>query len=148
MASASITTGTVSVLTESTVQDNPRYSSLLHDTGSRYFLSLQQGFLDVFEDDAFVAGVYLPTLTPASLPFVNFYAENATLGIGLLLSLITHWVVNAILLKLTDLISSRLFVKTFGTALIAALVMSIFGKVGAYVVDRAYASHPSGSVYL
>jgi putative membrane protein len=80
--------------------------------------------------------------------FLFYFIGIATLGIGLLLSLITHWVVNAILLKLTDLISSRLYVKTFGTALLAALVMSIFGKVGAYVVDMAYASHPSGSVYL
>jgi hypothetical protein len=79
---ASITLGAVTVLTETSIQDAPRYSSLLHDSGIRYHLSLQAQFLDVFEDDAFVAGVYLPTLTSAILPLVGFYAENATLGIG------------------------------------------------------------------
>lgn len=79
---ASINVGVVTVLNETAIQDNPRYASLLHDSGLRYHLSLQAQFLDVFEDDAFVAGVYLPTLTSAILPFVGFYAENATVGIG------------------------------------------------------------------
>lgn len=79
---ASITTGVVTVLTESTVQDAPRYTSVRHDSGSRYFASLQAMFMDVFEDDAFVAGVYLPTLTPDILPDVDFYAEDATIGIA------------------------------------------------------------------
>ena len=80
--SASIAVGAVTVLTEGAELDIPRYSSLRHDSGARYFLSLQTGFLDIYEDDLFVAGVYLPTLTLAVLPQVNFYAENATLGLG------------------------------------------------------------------
>ena len=72
----------------------------------------------------------------------------ATLGIGLLLSLITHWFVNAVLLKITAGLSSRLSVESFGTALIAALVMSLFGKVGVYVVNLALHQSPPGSVYL
>jgi len=72
----------------------------------------------------------------------------ATLGIGLLLSFLTHWFVNAILLKLTDALTSRLEVRGFGTALVAALVMSLLGKLGLYVVNLAmHESHP-GSVYL
>jgi hypothetical protein len=39
-------------------------------------------FMDVYEDDAFVAGVYLPTVTPDKLPHVDFYAEDATIGIA------------------------------------------------------------------
>ena len=72
----------------------------------------------------------------------------ATLGIGLLLSFLTHWFVNAILLKFTDALTSRLEVRGFGTALVAALVMSLLGKLGLYVVNLAmHQSHP-GSVYL
>ncbi len=71
-----------------------------------------------------------------------------TLGIGLLLSFLTHWFVNAILLKITDALTSRLDIRSFGTALIAALVMSVLGKIGVYAIDML-ASHPyPGSIYL
>jgi hypothetical protein len=80
--SASITTGVVVVLSESAVQDVPRYTSVRHDSGSKYFCSLQATFMDVFEDDNFVAGVYLPTVTADVLPHVDFYAEDATIGIA------------------------------------------------------------------
>jgi putative membrane protein len=81
---------------------------------------------------------------------ILFYVIGiATLGLGLLLSFITHWVVNAILLKLTDALSSRLEVRSFGTALIAALVMSLLGKVGIYLLQHfAMGGTPAGSVYL
>ena len=72
----------------------------------------------------------------------------ATLGIGFLLSLITHWIVNAILLKITDGITHRLEVRSFGTALIAALVMSLLGKAGVYVMDIAMHRSPPGSIYI
>jgi putative membrane protein len=72
----------------------------------------------------------------------------ATLGIGFLLAVITHWIVNAILLKITDALTHRLEVRSFGTALIAALVMSLLGKVGVYVMDVAmHRTHP-GSIYI
>lgn len=79
--SATLTLPTTRVRAETTTQDVPRYASLRHDSGARYTLALQREFLDIFEDDAFVAGIYLPTLTEAVLPFVDFYAENATVGI-------------------------------------------------------------------
>jgi putative membrane protein len=72
----------------------------------------------------------------------------ATLGIGFLLSLITHWIVNAILLKITDGLTRRLEVRSFGTALIAALVMSLLGKAGLYVLNVAMRHSPPGSVYI
>ncbi len=72
----------------------------------------------------------------------------ATLGIGILLSFITHWVVNAILLKLTDAMTSRLEVRTFGTALIGALVMSLLGQAGRYVMEHAMYHTTPGTVYL
>jgi putative membrane protein len=73
----------------------------------------------------------------------------ATLGIGFLVSFLLRWVVNAILLKITDTFTSRLDVRSFGTALVAALVMSLLGKAGLYLADMAM-HHPvePGSVYI
>lgn len=52
-----------------------------------------------------------------------------TLGLGFLLSFLTRLVATAIVLKLTDAITDKLSVKTFGTAFLAALVMSVTGTV-------------------
>jgi hypothetical protein len=82
VSSATIGLGGVTVLTETTPQDAPRYSSVRHDSGSRYLFSAQVQFMDVFEDDVFMAGVYLPELSAAVLPNLNFYAENATVGLA------------------------------------------------------------------
>lgn len=81
-ASASVTTGAVSVLAEGDQQDVPRYGAMTHDDGARYFFSLCAGFLDIWKDQAFVGGVYLPDISATILPRVNFYAENATIGIA------------------------------------------------------------------
>ena len=73
----------------------------------------------------------------------------ATLGIGFLLSFLLRWVVNAILLKITDAFTSRLDVRSFGTALIAALVMSLLGKAGLYLAHMAMQHTVApGSVYI
>jgi putative membrane protein len=72
----------------------------------------------------------------------------ATLGIGFLLGIITHWIVNAILLKITDGLTRRLEVRSFGTALIAALVMSVLGRLGVYAVNLAMRHSPPGSIYI
>lgn len=79
---ATVSVGTVTVLAEGNVTDAPRYASLRHDSGARHFFSLQAGFLDVWEDDTFLGGAYLPAVTADILPGVNFYAEGATLGIA------------------------------------------------------------------
>lgn len=80
--SASVTLGTVTVLTESASgQDIPRYASLRHDSGERYNLSVSTNWMDIFLDDAFVAGVFLPEITSSILPEIGFYTENATIGI-------------------------------------------------------------------
>jgi len=80
-SSATITLGAATVFAETATQDRPRYKSLRHDSGDRYFLSATEKWLDIFKDDAFVAGLYLPEITTARLPEVGFYAENATVGI-------------------------------------------------------------------
>jgi len=103
-----------------------------------------------------IAGLWDAIVVAAIFGVVNFLLGTllyyvigiVTLGIGLLLSFLTHWFVNALLLKLTDALTSRLEVRSFGTALLAALVMSLLGKVGIYVLDLAMRTSPPGSVYL
>jgi putative membrane protein len=53
----------------------------------------------------------------------------ATLGLGFLLAFVTRWIVNAILLKIVDGLTSHLSIRSFGTALVAALVMSGLGTL-------------------
>ena len=56
-----------------------------------------------------------------------------SLGIGFLLAFITRWIVNAILLKVTDAVSSNLSVKDFPTALLGALLLSLFATAGQWL---------------
>ncbi|HTV19987.1 MAG TPA: phage holin family protein [Polyangiaceae bacterium] len=58
----------------------------------------------------------------------------ASLGIGFLLAFITRWIVNAILLKLVDALSDKLNIRSFGTALIGALIISLIGTIGQWLV--------------
>ena len=58
----------------------------------------------------------------------------ATLGIGFLLAFITRWIVNAILLTLTDKLTDHLTMDGFKTALFGALVISLIGTVGEWLV--------------
>jgi putative membrane protein len=53
----------------------------------------------------------------------------ATLGLGFLLAFITRWIVNAIILKIADALTSRLSIRSFGTAMLAALVMAGLGTL-------------------
>lgn len=58
----------------------------------------------------------------------------ASLGIGFLLAFLTRWLVNAILLKVIDAVSDSLNIKGFKTALLGALLISLFGTVGQWLV--------------
>lgn len=58
----------------------------------------------------------------------------ATLGIAWLLAFITRWIINAILLKLTDALTDHLTIDGFGWALGGALMMSAIGTLGEWVV--------------
>jgi len=62
----------------------------------------------------------------------------ATLGIGFLLAFLTRWLVNAILLKITDAITDRLTIDGFGWALIGALMISVLGTVGEALVRGVF----------
>lgn len=52
-----------------------------------------------------------------------------TLGLGFLLAFVTRWIVTAIVLKLTDALSKSLTIRSFGTAVLAAMLMSLFGTL-------------------
>ena len=63
-----------------------------------------------------------------------FVIGVGTLGLGFLLSFLTRWLVTAILLKLVDALSTRLRIRDFGSAFIAALLISAIGTVGQLLV--------------
>lgn len=60
----------------------------------------------------------------------------ATLGIAWLLAFITRWIINAILLKLTDALTDHLRIDNFGWALLGALIMSAIGTLGQWLIMR------------
>lgn len=62
----------------------------------------------------------------------------ATLGIAWLLAFITRWIINAILLVITDKLTDHLKIDSFGWALGGALVMSLVGTLGEWVVRSAF----------
>jgi len=59
----------------------------------------------------------------------------ASLGIGFLLAFLTRWLVNAILLKVTDSVSSNLSIRDFRTALLGALLLSLLSTIGQAVLS-------------
>jgi putative membrane protein len=60
----------------------------------------------------------------------------ATLGLAWLLAFLTRWVINAILLLFTAKLTDAIEVKSFGTALLGALVMSVIGTLGQWLLLR------------
>lgn len=58
----------------------------------------------------------------------------ATLGIAWLLAFVTRWIINALLLKLTDRLTGHLTIDSFGWALAGALVISIVASVVQWVL--------------
>jgi putative membrane protein len=57
-----------------------------------------------------------------------------TLGIAYLLAFITRWIINAVLLVLTDKLTDHLHIDSFGWALGGALMMSVLGTIGEWLV--------------
>jgi putative membrane protein len=53
----------------------------------------------------------------------------STLLIGFLFAFVTRWIVNAILLKLTDAFTDHMSIDGFGTALVASAVLSLVSSV-------------------
>jgi putative membrane protein len=61
----------------------------------------------------------------------------ATLGLAWLFAFITRWIINAILLKLTDALTDHLTIDSFAWALGGALMMSAIGTFGEWLVRLA-----------
>ncbi|SRR5512138_49443 len=61
-----------------------------------------------------------------------------TLGIAWLLAFITRWIINAILLVLTDKLTDHLTIDSFKWALGGALVMSAVGTAGEWLVRSIF----------
>jgi len=57
-----------------------------------------------------------------------------TLGLGWILWFVTRWFVDAVLLKLTDGVMGTFRIRSFGTALLAALLMSGLGTLGEWAL--------------
>jgi putative membrane protein len=62
----------------------------------------------------------------------------ATLGLAWLLAFITRWIINAIMLKITDAVTDRLTIDSFAWALGGALMMSAIGTLGEWLIRGAF----------
>lgn len=60
----------------------------------------------------------------------------ATLGIGFILSFVTHWIVLAIVLEVVDVLTRRLAIRSFGTALVASLCITAIGHIARSLLWR------------
>ena len=58
----------------------------------------------------------------------------ATLGIAWLLAFITRWIINALLLMLTDKLTDRLKIDSFGWALGAAFLISVVATLAQFLL--------------
>lgn len=66
-----------------------------------------------------------------------------TLGLAWLLAFITRWIIDAILLKITDKMTDHLTIDGFGTALLGALIMAALGTLGQWVMySFMFQAHP------
>ncbi len=61
-----------------------------------------------------------------------------TLGLAWLLAFLTRWLINALILKLTDALTDRLTIDSFGWALGGALMMSALGTLGEWLILSAF----------
>ncbi len=62
----------------------------------------------------------------------------ATLGIAWLLAFITRWIIDAIMLMVTDRLTDHLKVDSFGWALGGALMMSLLGTIGQWLLGGLF----------
>jgi putative membrane protein len=60
-----------------------------------------------------------------------------TLGLAWLLAFVTRWIINAILLKLTDALTDHLKIDGFGWALAGALVISLISSLAQWILIGA-----------
>jgi putative membrane protein len=58
----------------------------------------------------------------------------ATLGVAWLLAFITRWIINALLLMVTDKLTDHLKIDSFGWALGAAFLISVLSTIGQFLL--------------
>jgi putative membrane protein len=105
----------------------------------------------VWVTDAILPTVHLKSASSAILVAAIFGLLNfflgwllfafftvATLGLAWLLAFLTRWIINAILLKLTDALTDHLRIDGFRWALVAALMMSAIGTLGEWMVTSMF----------
>ena len=105
----------------------------------------------VWATAALLPGFHVKNLTSALIVAAIFGVLNlllgwllfavftvATLGLAWLLAFITRWIINAILLVLTDKLTDHLKIDGFGWALGGALTMSAIGTLGQWLVRGAF----------
>lgn len=61
-----------------------------------------------------------------------------TLGIAYILAFITWWIIGAMMLMLTDKLTSSFTVKNFPTALVASALIAIFNSIGHWAVGKVF----------
>ena len=87
--------------------------------------------------DAIVASAVFGVLDLLLSKLLFLLIVVGTLGLGLVLAFVTHWVVTAVLIKLTAKISDRISVDSFGAAMAGAFVLTVVSTVGRVVLAAA-----------
>ena len=59
-----------------------------------------------------------------------------SLGIGFLLSFLTRWVVNTLMLRLTDALFDNFQIQGWGLTAVVAVIIAVVGSVGRSVLTR------------
>lgn len=79
--SATVTIGSVAAKRESGTALTPRYCDLVTNSGDAIMAIVTEGVADFFTEDGFAGSAWIPAVTEAMLPDLDFYAEAATIGI-------------------------------------------------------------------
>jgi putative membrane protein len=61
-----------------------------------------------------------------------------TLGLAWVFSFLTRWIINAILLKITDRLTTGLSIDGFRWALAGALMISVLGTLMEWIIQRVF----------
>jgi putative membrane protein len=109
-------------------------------------LSLAVWVTDAILPGFHVKGAKSALLVAAIFGLLNFFLgwllfavlTVATLGIAWLLAFITRWIINAILLVITDKLTDHLKIDGFGWALAGSFVMSLVGTIGEWLVRSMF----------
>jgi putative membrane protein len=90
-----------------------------------------------FKSAILVAGLFgVLNLLLGKLLFVSI--GLLTLGIGFLLAFLTAWVVNAVILVVTDKLTDHLTIDSFGWAMGGGLMISLLTNVGHWLVNSIF----------